>query len=75
MTALARPSDALGDACAKAWLLLEKAIRYAKDITAVLLLKRVHESCAAKELVAPQLVRVMRKALLAQIEKDASAAT
>ena len=72
--ALARPSDALGDACATAWLLLEKSMPNCGHITAVLLLKRVHESCAAKELVAAQLVRVLRKALLAVIAKDDAAA-
>jgi hypothetical protein len=66
-TALARPSDALGDACAVAWLLLEKSILDTDDISSMLLLKRVHESCAAKELIATQLARVMRKALLPTI--------
>jgi len=65
--ALARPSDALGDACATAWLLLECSIQTLDDLTAMLVLKHVHESCAAKELVTAQLVRVMRKALLKKI--------
>jgi hypothetical protein len=69
-TALARPSDALGDACAKAWLALKCAVPYMGDITAVLVLKRVHESCALKELVAAQLARVLRKGLLASIAKN-----
>jgi hypothetical protein len=73
-TALARPSDALGDACTTAWLLLEMSVQALDDITAVLVLKRVHESCAAKELVAAQLVRVLRKALLAAIAKSDEAA-
>jgi hypothetical protein len=68
--ALARPSDALGDACATAWLLLEKSIPDTNDATAMLLLKRVHESCALKELVAVQLARVLRKALLAFVADD-----
>jgi hypothetical protein len=70
--ALTRPSDALGDACATAWLLLERTISL-DDITSMLLLKRVHESCAAEELVAAQLARVLRKALLAAVAKDAVA--
>ena len=41
------------------------------EITAILLLKRVHESCAAEELVAAQLARVLRKALLAPLTSDA----
>jgi hypothetical protein len=73
-TALARPSDTLGDACATAWLALEYVTPGMEDISAMLLLKRVHESCAAKELVAAQLVRVLRKALLADIAKDDAAA-
>jgi len=72
-TALARPSDALGDACATAWLLLEKSVPNWGEITAILLLKRVHESCAAEKLVAAQLARVLRKALLAAVAKDAVA--
>ena len=68
-TALARPSDALGDACATAWLLLEKSVPNWDDITAMLLLKRVHESCTAKELVEAQLVCVLRKTQLAEIAK------
>ena len=72
-TALARPSDALGDACAAAWLLLETSLSELIDISAVLVLKRVHESCAAKELVPAQLARVMRKALLEKIAKDDAA--
>ena len=69
MTALARPSDVLGDACATAWLSLERSLS-ADDNTAMLLLKHVHDGCAAKELVAAQLVRVMRKALLASLTGD-----
>jgi hypothetical protein len=72
-TALARPSDALGDACARAWLRLENSL-CADDNAAMLLLKRVHDGCAAKELVAAQLVRVLRKALLASLTGDAEAA-
>jgi hypothetical protein len=68
--ALARPSDALGDACATAWLLLEKR-KPVGNRTAMNLLKRVHDGCAAKELVAAQLVRVLRKALLAPLTSDA----
>ena len=73
MTALARPSDVLGDACATAWL-VQASVPTLADITAVLLLKRVHESCADNELVAAQLVRVLRKALLAAIAKADAAA-
>jgi hypothetical protein len=62
--ALARPSDALGDACAKAWLFCD-ALRSISDRTAMPLLQRVLNGCADKELVAAQLVRVLRKALLA----------
>ena len=69
--ALSRPSDALGDACATAWLLLEAPLGL-DDITAILLLKRVSESCAAKELVAAQLARVLRKALLASFGGNAA---
>ena len=71
--ALARPSDALGDACATAWMLLDD-LKSLNDRSAMHLLKRVHDGCAAKELVAAQLVRVLRKALLAAVDKDAEAA-
>jgi len=71
--ALARPSDALGDACATAWLSYHQP-KPVSDRTAMDLLKRVHDGCAAKELVAAQLVRVMRKALLASLTGDAEAA-
>ena len=73
-TALLRPSDALGDACATAWLLLELSITCTDDISSTLVLKGVHECCAVKELVAAQLARVMRKALLEKIAKDDAAA-
>jgi hypothetical protein len=76
-TALARPSDELGDACATAWLLMPSSESSWDFIcsTWLVLFKRVHDSCAAKELPAAQLVRVLRKGLLAEISKhDAPAA-
>ena len=67
-SALARPSDALCDACATAWLVtVSKTDLDERSI--MLLLKRVHEGCADKELVAAQLVRVLRQGLLARIAK------
>ena len=74
-TALARPSDALGDACATAWLVMQSSGSSWDDHSTWLeLFKRVHDGCAVKELPAAQLVRVLRKALLADIAKDEAAA-
>ena len=71
--ALARPSDALGDACATAWLQFERPKKLA-DTSAMHLLKRIHDGCAARELVAAQLVRVLRNAVLASLTGDGEAA-
>ena len=74
--ALSRPSDALCDACAAAWLVMvfDKSWDFVFDWLE--LFKRVHDGCAEKELPAAQLVRVLRKGLLEYIAaKDAAAAT
>ena len=75
-TALARPSDELGDACATAWLVMGKDKRgsWRSILTWFKLFKRVHDGCAVKELPAAQLVRVLHKAVLAVIAKDGPAA-
>ena len=73
-SALARPSDALCDACATAWLTTLRGAEWKKLDDVYRLFRRVHDGCAAKELPAAQLVRVLRTALLARIAKDEAAA-
>jgi hypothetical protein len=58
--ALARPCDALCDACARAWLRLAAA---AEDEAALQLLRRMQAGCAAGAAPAAQLARVLRAAL------------
>jgi len=73
LAALARPSDVLCDVCAVSWLVMEEPLSR-KDKSAMLLLKRVHDGCANKEMPAAQLVRVLRRALLAKIAQEEAAA-
>jgi hypothetical protein len=60
--ALARPCDALCDACASAWL-VSVAAAAASDTAPLQLLARVQAGCAAGVSLNAQLVRVLRAAL------------